>query len=55
MPDDPRLTHVRLTLQQLLPTPSVHERSQHPESQSAHIGTAMPLNRAANTPRQMKG
>lgn len=55
MPDDPRLTHVRLTLQQLLPTPSAHERSQHPESQNAHIGSAMPLNRAANTPRQMKG
>lgn len=47
MPDDPRLTQVRQTLQQLLPTPSEFERRGHTRGQSPdldaarHLGTAM--------------
>ena len=55
MPDDPRLTQVRLTLQQLLPVPSAYERNEQLESRNTHLDTAQPWNRTSHTPRQMKG
>ena len=55
MPDDPRLTQVRHTLQQLLPTPSAYELNGNHQGRNAHHDSAMPLNSARNTRRHVKG
>ncbi|PIT76254.1 stealth family protein [Limnohabitans sp. B9-3] len=55
MPDDPRLTQVRHTLQQLLPTPSSHELHVQPLGQSDDLETARRLSNAAMNRRHMNG
>jgi hypothetical protein len=54
MPDDPRLTQVRETLQQLLPTPSAFERREHPQGQSTDHDAARHLG-VTKTRQHMNG
>jgi hypothetical protein len=55
LPDDPRLTQVRHTLQQLLPTPSSHERHVEPMEQSDDLETSHRLSSAAKNRPHMNG